>query len=236
MAPPRREYVLPERESSVLSSPSSHDSPSSSEQRPRVHVFGGRRSTAGSGESSGATSPRSLDSSHAPMFMSSPRGRGMARVSPAATMRGRTLMRGVSSPSSAGSTRLAAFTPRGGGSAHLTPRRGGRLRPLPGGTRGGGHIDSAAARTTAAARPIYGQRALGRGRARGGPRRGGGVRGAGSDSDGQLAAPVAIGVHLLNHQARPSLSGYTQPPATVQRPVSPDSDEFDILDDDSWQR
>ena len=231
-APRRLEYVVPEREISVMSSASTPGSATPSQQWPHVHAFGGRRSTAGSDESSGSVSPHS-----AQMFMSSPRGRGMARVSPIAGMRGRTLLRGTSSPSSSSAARLAPFTSRGGGSSQPTPRRAGRLRPLVGAGRG--HPDSAAARTAAAAVPIYGQSALGGSsgasrRGRGGRRRGGGIGGAGSDSD-IPPAPPAIGVHLLNHQIRPAVSGPIRH-ALVQRPVSPDSDEFGMIDDDAWQR
>ena len=240
-APRRLQYAVPERESNVVSPDSSLSSATPSQQQPRVYSFGGRRSKADSGESSGYTSPHSVGSGNGVMFLASPRGRGVARVSPVAAVRGRTLLRGVSSPSSISSTRPAPFTTRGGGSGHLTARRGGRGRGLAGVGRGQG--SSTAARTAAAAVPIYGQRALGLAssggnrRAIGGRRGRGGIRGAvasGSDSDAQ-AVPLPLDVHVLNQQSGTAALVHSQHTA-AQQPVSPDSDEVDMLDDDSWQR
>ena len=233
--PRRLPYAVPELDSGVLSAVSSQESSTASRQQPHV-IFSGRRPAVESDESSRAVSPRSASSSRSQFFLASPRGRGPGRVSPIASIRGRSLPRGVSSPSSASVSRFTPSTPRGG-SAGLIARRGGRLRPIVGAGRG--NSSSAAARTAAAAVPIYGQRVLGRGasgasrRARGG---GGRRRGAGalSDGDSQPASPPPA-VHLLNPLSPGSAAERNQWTA-VERPISPDSDEFDTVDDDAWQR
>ena len=240
--PRRLQYAIPERDESVASSAALSDG-SETPSLPQPHViFGGRRSAAGSGASSGTVSPRShASSSQSQRFPASPRGRGRARVSAVAAIRGRTLQRGASSPQSA--SRGIGGGAAGGG---MSARRGGRLRPVASAGRGSSSsTSSAAARTTAAAVSIYGHSARGRGgsgtsrRGRGGRGRGGGGQAAGGQSQGgsRLASPRAD-VHVLQQQAAPPAFRLGQERAAVQppRPVSPDSDEIDMMDDDSWQR